>query len=66
MKTVSSNNDNIKCIYQNMLVRLLSPKSHPLINPIVNPADMLPVNGMPKLVIDNEEAVAAAWTSPLL
>jgi hypothetical protein len=29
-----------------------------LINPIVNPADILPVNGIPKLVIDNE---AAAW-----
>ena len=35
---------------------------HPFINPIVNPADILPVNGMPKLVIANEEeAVAAAW-----
>jgi hypothetical protein len=32
-------------------------------NPIVNPADILPVNGIPKLVIaDNEEdAVAVAW-----
>jgi hypothetical protein len=38
-----------------------------LINPIVNPADILPVNGIPKLVIANEEAVAAAWLlSPLL
>src|SRR5919107_5618453 len=32
-------------------------------NPIVNPADILPVNGIPKLVIANEEAVAAAWLS---
>jgi hypothetical protein len=65
MKTVSSNNDNIKCIYQNMLVRLLSPKSYPLINPTVNPADILPVRGIPKLVIANEEAVVAAWISLL-
>ena len=34
---------------------------HPLINPRVNlPADILPVNGIPKLVIANEEADAAA------
>jgi hypothetical protein len=39
---------------------------HPLINPIVNPADILPVNGIPKVVIANEEAVAAAWPSTLL
>ena len=38
---------------------------HPFINPIVNPADILPVRGIPKLVIANEEAVAAAWLSPL-
>jgi hypothetical protein len=31
-----------------------------LINPIVNPADILPVRGIPKLVIANEEAVAVA------
>jgi hypothetical protein len=32
------------------------------INPIVSPiADLLPVNGMPKLVIANKEAAAAAW-----
>jgi hypothetical protein len=32
------------------------------LNPIVNPADILPVRGIPKLVIANEEeAVAAAW-----
>jgi hypothetical protein len=40
---------------------------HPLIIPRVNPADILPVNGIPKLVTANEEAVAAAWLpSPLL
>jgi hypothetical protein len=41
---------------------------HPFINPIVNPADILPVNGIPKLVIANEEeaVTAAAWPSPLL
>jgi hypothetical protein len=38
----------------------------PFINPRVNPiADVLPVRGMPKLVIANEE-VAAAWDSPVL
>ena len=38
-----------------------------MINPIVNPVDILLVKGMPKLGIVNEEAVAAAaWTSPLL
>ena len=37
-----------------------------MINPIVNPADILPVNGIPKLVIANEEAVVAAWLSPPL
>jgi hypothetical protein len=37
---------------------------HPLINPIVNPADILPVNGIPKPVIANEEAVVAALPSP--
>ena len=35
-------------------------QNHPLMNPIVNPADMLSVNGIPKLVIANEDAVAAA------
>jgi hypothetical protein len=39
---------------------------YPFINPIVNPADILPVRGIPKLVIANEEAVAAAWLSPLI
>ena len=34
-----------------------------MINPIVNPADILPVRGIPKLVIANEEAVAAIWSS---
>ena len=39
---------------------------HPFINSIVNPADILPVNGIPKLVIANEEeAVVAAWISLL-
>jgi hypothetical protein len=40
----------------------------PFRNPIVNPADiLLPVNGIPRLVIANEDAVAAAaWPSPLL
>jgi hypothetical protein len=37
-----------------------------LINPIVNPADILPVNGIPKLVIVNEAVAAAAWPSILL
>jgi hypothetical protein len=37
---------------------------HPFINPKVNPADILPVNGMLKLVIATE-AAAAAWSSPL-
>ena len=35
-------------------------QNHPLINPIVNPADILPVRGIPKLVIANDGAVAAA------
>jgi hypothetical protein len=34
-----------------------------LINPIVNPADILPVRGIPKLVIANE-AVAVWLLSP--
>ena len=39
----------------------------PFINPIVNPADILPVKGIPRLVIVNDEAVAAAaWPSPPL
>ena len=44
----------------NYEVSLLYYYHHPLINPIVNPADILRVNGIPKLVIANEEAVAAA------
>jgi hypothetical protein len=36
-----------------------------LINPIVNPDHILPVNGIPKLVMANEEAVAVAWISLL-
>ena len=47
----------------NYEVSLLYYYHHPLINPIVNPADILPVRGIPKLVIANEEAVAAAWLS---
>jgi hypothetical protein len=40
--------------------------SSSFVNPIVNPADILPVNGIPKLVIANEEVVAvAAWLSKL-
>jgi hypothetical protein len=39
---------------------------HPLINPRVNPADILPVNGIPKIPIVNEEAAAAACPSLLL
>jgi hypothetical protein len=35
-----------------------------LINPIVNPADILPVNGIPKLVMANDDD-GAAWTSTL-
>jgi hypothetical protein len=42
------------------LSSILTPY-RPLINPRLNPADMLPVNGKPKLVIDREEAIAAAW-----
>ncbi|HZC48132.1 MAG TPA: hypothetical protein VE244_03620 [Nitrososphaeraceae archaeon] len=34
---------------------------YPFINPIVNPADTLPVNGISKLVIANEEAIAAEY-----
>ena len=33
---------------------------YPFINPIVNPADILPVRGIPKLVIASEAVVAAA------
>ena len=43
-----------------LVVLLLSLSYHPFINPIVNPADILSVNGIPKLVIANEDAVAAA------
>jgi hypothetical protein len=42
---------------------------HSFINPIVNPADILPVRGIPKLVIANHEDdddAAAAWPSALL
>jgi hypothetical protein len=43
-----------------LVVLLLSLSYHPFINPIVNPADILSVNGIPKLVIANEDDVAAA------
>jgi hypothetical protein len=36
--------------------------SSSFVNPIVNPADILPVNGIPKLVIANEEYAVAAVT----
>ena len=44
----------------------LSSSNHPLINPRVNPADILPVKGILKLDIANEEAVVAAWPSALI
>ena len=52
-------------INENKIVKhnFLSFSYHPFINPIVNPADILPVSGIPKLVIANEEAVAAAVPS---
>jgi hypothetical protein len=37
---------------------------YPLINPRVNPADILPVRGIPKLVIANEDA--AVWLLSIL
>ena len=49
-----------------MLVRLLFSYYHPLINPRVNPADILPVRGIPKLVIANEAPISEVWTYPLL
>jgi hypothetical protein len=49
------------------LISAIVQYNHPFINPIANPADILPVNGIPKLFIANEEAVAAAaWPSILL
>src|SRR5215212_8832444 len=41
---------------------------HPLINPRVNPADILSVSGIPKLVIANEEeaVTVAAWLLSIL
>jgi hypothetical protein len=39
---------------------------HPFINPIVNPADILPVNGIPKFVIANEAAADCPWSLLLL
>jgi hypothetical protein len=63
MKILSSNDLTILSAYNKIcLVILVSlpPSYHPFINPIVNPDDILSVNGIPKLVIANEEAVAAA------
>jgi hypothetical protein len=39
---------------------------YPFINPIANPADILPVNGIPKLVITIGEAVAVVLKLPVL
>ena len=40
---------------------------YPLINPRVNlNGDVIPVNGIQKIVIANEEAVVVAWASTLL
>jgi hypothetical protein len=39
---------------------------HPFRNPIVNPADILPVNGIPKFVIATKEDIAAAWLLSIL
>jgi hypothetical protein len=62
--TLKDQNDQLQIIDQLDYHTLFC--HHPLINPIVNPADMLPVNGMPKLVIANEEAIAAVWLLSIL
>jgi hypothetical protein len=49
--TLKDQNDQLQIIDQLDYHTLFC--HHPLINPIVNPADMLPVNGMPKLAIAN-------------
>jgi hypothetical protein len=61
MRILSSNDlDNVSAYNKICLVVLLVSLSyHPFINPIVNTADILSVNGIPKLVIVNEDAVAA-------
>jgi hypothetical protein len=53
----------LKLLYYTLIVCLSNNSylflfNYPFINPIVNPADILHVNGIPKLVIDNEDAVA--------
>ena len=47
-----------KFIGKEMYYFFLSSSYYPFINPIVNPADILPVRGIPKLVIANEAAGA--------
>ena len=39
---------------------------HPLINPRVNPVEILPVNGIPKRVIANDDAVATDFYVPAI
>ena len=65
MKDKSSYNNRQFGSYSRNLLIWTALSYHPLINPRVNPADILPVNGIPKLVIANEEVVAAAWASTL-
>jgi hypothetical protein len=45
--------------FKERLFLLATSFYHPLINPIVNPAYILPVSGIPRLVIANGEVVAA-------
>jgi hypothetical protein len=66
MKDKSSYNNRQFGSYSRNLLIWTALSYHPLINPRVNPADILPVNGIPKLDIANEEAVAAAWPSLVL
>jgi hypothetical protein len=61
MKDKSSYNNRQFGSYSRNLLIWTALSYHLLINPRVNPADILPVNGIPKLVIANEEVVAAAW-----
>ena len=60
MKDKSSYNNRQIGSYSRNLLIWTALSYHPLINPRVNPADIIPVNGIPKLVIANEEVVAAA------
>ena len=50
--------------YIKYLIKPLLYCYHTFTNPTVNPADILPVRGMPKLVIATE--AAAVWTAPPL